>query len=39
MLKKYLFMLSKVVAIGAFLFATFNANSSCVFIYQSKKVA
>ena len=34
MFKKYLLLVSKLVALGSFLFAVFNANSTCVFIYH-----
>lgn len=38
MLKKYLLSMGKVVAFGAFLFAVFNANTACAFIYHQPEL-
>ena len=37
-MKKILLLISKVVAICSFIFAVFNANSACAFIYHQPKL-
>ena len=37
-MKKILLMISKGIAICSFIFAFFNANSACVFIYHQPKL-
>lgn len=37
-MKKYLLLISKGVAICSFVFAAFNANSACAFIYHQPKL-
>lgn len=38
MLKKCLLSMGKLVALGSFLVAAFNANSACVFIYHQPEL-
>ena len=37
-MKKYLFLISKGVALCSFVFALFNANSACAFIYHQPEL-
>ena len=37
-MKNFLLMISKGVAICSFVFAAFNANSACAFIYHQPKL-
>ncbi len=37
-MKRYLFIIGRCIAICSFIFAAFNANSACAFIYHQPKL-
>lgn len=38
MLKKFIFLVGKMVAVCSFFFATVNANTTCAFIYHQPEL-